>query len=122
MKCFYSGADAVGVCQACGRGLSLAHLTEFPLGLACKGRCEKSVEGYIRILEENIQIQEEGTMKKILSTSGQGLLVNGIITVCMGVAFVVWGKMSYSLFIWIGAGFLVLGGYNLIRAWIIRAR
>ncbi len=61
-------------------------------------------------------------MKKILSTSGQGLLVNGIITVCMGVAFVVWGKMSYSLFIWIGAGFLVLGGYNLIRAWIIRAR
>ena len=123
MKCFYSGADAVGICKSCGRGLAVDHLTAFEKGLACKNRCEKAVEELIQLIEENIRLRKEGTVTKLVKGASQVTYASSGFSLFMGSIVLCWGLTGeLSFMTWIGSGFIVWGLYNLFRAWRLTAR
>ena len=123
MKCFYSGADAVGLCKACGRGISLAHLTELPRGLACKERCEKKVEELVLTEDESIKIYSDGSVRKLSAGNSNRFFAFGIFYVLIGGYFVweSWGG-QISLPMGIGALIAAYGLYHLVQGWKARSR
>jgi hypothetical protein len=115
MKCFYSGADAVGICKSCGRGLSLPFAREFPKGLACGNRCEADVERLIRVVE---------TAPDGRSGPTSNTLVSGVFTLLAGGAFFHFGggfSGGLSLPTFMGGAFMAFGLYTVTRAcWLWR--
>ncbi|SDU03871.1 hypothetical protein SAMN05444156_1600 [Verrucomicrobium sp. GAS474] len=97
MKCFYSGNDAVGLCKACGRGLSLAHLTELPRGLACKGRCEEKTGDLIEAEDGNIQLRKSGMMKTMAKGSARATFVVACFFLLFGgiLCFIYWHSRDF---------------------------
>jgi hypothetical protein len=116
VKCFYSGADAIGTCKSCGRGLSLEYAAEFPRGLACKNRCEKDVETLIALIERNIRLS--ATTTSLVKGSGGATAVSGFFFLFMGVVFLYFGifETKITLFTLMGSGFVVYAIYMLMRA------
>jgi hypothetical protein len=54
VRCFYHrGADAVGMCKSCGRGLCPVCAAEIANGLACRDRCEDEVRALNWIIDRN---------------------------------------------------------------------
>jgi hypothetical protein len=112
MKCFYSEAEAVGICKSCGRGLSRAFATEFPKGLACANRCEAEVQRLIRADEA-------------VPGGGSNGAVSGGFTMLAGGAFVYFsggfaGGLSLPSFM--GVVFFCYGLYVVARALVIAKR
>ena len=57
MKCFYhDGAEAVGCCKHCARGLCRVCAGERAGGLACPNRCEAAVDGAAILVARNVRI------------------------------------------------------------------
>ena len=113
MKCFYSDAEAVGICKSCGRGLSRPFLTEFPKGLACANHCEADVQRLIRIEEA------------VPGGAGLNGAVSGAFTMLAGGAFFyfsggVAGGLSLPSFM--GVVFFFYGLYVVVRALVIANR
>lgn len=116
MKCFYdTTADAVGTCKSCGRGLSLAYTTEFPKGLACKGRCEKDVEVLISLIERNVAMSS--TAVSLTKGSASNFYASFVLYVIMGGGFLWMGSRMDALtpIFYIGLAFLGFAIYTLIR-------
>lgn len=109
MKCFYSAQDAVGICKSCGRGLSLAFATEFPTGLACKGRCEPAVLDLIR---------QQTAAASALRSNNTTLLASGALSVFAGCGFLYFNRYNtgLNLFDFMGGTFITYGLYAIIRA------
>lgn len=56
MQCFnHPDRPAVGLCQACQRGLCPECLTDTGLALACKDRCEERVRGMTELISQNVR-------------------------------------------------------------------
>jgi len=118
MKCFYApNEDAVGVCKSCGRGLSARYLTEFPDGLACKGRCEGIVEATIGMINRSTKIS--ATSASIVQTNAKTMAVTGSFFLAMGAAFWVAAAKTrgFDLGFYMGVSFIAYGGYILFRAY-----
>ena len=116
MKCFYdSAADAIGSCKSCGRGLSQAYLTEFPKGLACKGRCEKDVETLIALIERNVAMSS--TAVSLTKGSASNFYAGFVLYVIMGAGFLWMGSRMDAVtpIFYIGLAFLGFAIYTLIR-------
>jgi hypothetical protein len=116
MKCFYSGADAVGICKSCGRGLSLQFAREFPKGLACVGRCETDVQRLIRVGEA----APDGPSGSAVNTA-----VSGVFSMLAGGAFVYFtGGFGggISLMNFMGGAFILFGLYSVVRALVAAKR
>jgi hypothetical protein len=57
MKCFYhAGADAVGICKNCSRGVCAACANERDDGLACRDRCETKVDAITNLVQRNVRL------------------------------------------------------------------
>lgn len=117
MKCFYDPTqDAIGTCKSCGKGLSFTHATEYPKGLACKGRCETDVQNLISLIEQNVAIR--GTAASLVRGTPSGLYASVLLYFVMGGAFI-WmrrGHDGLSPILFIGIAFIGYGIYNLLRA------
>ncbi len=116
MKCFYSGAEAVGICKSCGRGLSLPFASEFPKGLACRDRCEAEVQRLIRISEA----APDGPGGNAVNTA-----VSGVFSMLAGGAFIYFtggfgGGVSLTNFM--GSAFVLFGLYSVLRALVMAKR
>jgi len=67
MKCFYHrNVDSTGMCRACGRGICPDCTTEYPEGLACKGRCEEAAEEVISLVKRNRMAISKGGLSRYL--------------------------------------------------------
>ncbi len=116
MKCFYSDADAVGICKSCGRGLSLSFASEFPQGLACRNRCEADVQRLIRL---------SGAAADGPGGTASNTAVSGVFSILAGGAFIYFaGGFSggVSLTNFMGGAFFLFGLYSVIRALVIAKR
>src|SRR5688572_8048374 len=109
MKCFYSDAEAVGTCKSCGRGLSRAFASEYPKGLACKGRCEDDVQSLIQLIDRNQKMAAASS--SIVRTSPTSTAVSGFFFIFIGVVFIyfMWGNPRLQFGIFMGAGFVLYG-------------
>jgi hypothetical protein len=114
MKCFYSGADAVGICKSCGRGLARAAAAEFPQGLACRNRCEADVQRLIRAGAA------AGAGNSVVNTA-----VSGVFSLLAGGGFIYFtdgfaGGLTLTNFM--GGAFILFGLYSVGRAlWLARS-
>jgi hypothetical protein len=116
VKCFYSGTDAVGICKACGRGLSLAFAAEFPRGLACKNRCEEDVQRWIRLVDVNDKL--DAVSAAAARNQRASSAVSGGFCILAGGGFLYFTGFGggWSLPNFMGAAFVVYGVYALARA------
>jgi hypothetical protein len=106
MKCYYTGHDAIGLCKACGRGLSLPAATEFPLGLACRGRCETEVQRLIPLHHLNAR------------TQALNAIISGGFSALAGAGFLYFSdvRAGFSLMGFMGAAFVLYGVVTGLRA------
>jgi len=116
MKCFYSGADAVGLCKSCGRGLSLAAATEFSKGLACKNRCEADVQRWILLIEVNDKLADAAAAT--LRSQRVTTTVSAAFSILAGIGFISFTGFDRGLSLpnFMGGAFILYGAYALIRA------
>ena len=92
MKCYYSPTDdAVGICKACGKGLSPNYLVEFKFGLACKDRCEEQVTKLSEMISGSLEMQKP--THDILKKSGKSMIGLGLFLLLLG-----------GVFLWQGLG------------------
>jgi hypothetical protein len=57
MRCFYHPQiEAVGICKHCQRGICHECASERDGGLACRGRCEASVDAVTALIRRNVQV------------------------------------------------------------------
>ena len=81
MKCFYhQSADAVGSCKNCSRGLCPDCAAEALDGLACRGRCEATVEQVSALISRNAHYASSGPK------AGSVYKGMGIVGMAVGVA------------------------------------
>ena len=117
MKCFYApNEDAVGVCKSCGRGLSATYLTEFPEGLACKGRCEQKTECLIDLINGGVKNQKAS--RELLKSPGRVPMASGFFLITLGGIFIYQyldTERRGPFLLLSGIAFLVYGGLQLIR-------
>jgi hypothetical protein len=113
MKCFYSGADAIGTCKSCGRGLSLAAATEYPHGLACKNRCEAVVQ---ELLAAGLKQKEAAAA--LAKSSQVTTAASGLFSILAGGGFLYFNRYSpgLNLINFMGGAFILFGLYSCIRA------
>ena len=110
MKYFYSGADAVGICKSCGRGLALPFAREFPKGLACRDRCEAEVERLIRASE---------AAPGAHAGSSANAAVSGVFSILAGGGFIYFTGgfgSGLNLTSFMGGAFILFGLYSVGRA------
>ena len=121
MKCFYSNADAVGLCKSCGRGLSLAHAAQFERGLACRNRCEADVQ---RLLDAPDVAGKLAAIERTLDRSANGnAAVSAVFSILAGAAFIYFtGAGGVNLPSFMGGTFIVYGLWSLVRAFRARRR
>jgi hypothetical protein len=117
MKCFYNPSeDAIGTCKSCGKGLSFSYATEYPKGLACKGKCEADVQNLIALVDQNVAMRS--TSASLVRGTPSGLYAAFLLYFIMGGAFIWMGSEHDGLspILFIGVAFLGFGIYTLIRA------
>jgi hypothetical protein len=79
MNCYYSPSQpAIGICKACGKGLSADYAVDVGYGLACKNSCEERV----RIINSMID-----TNSKVMTVANTQLRRNAIFTIVSGLLF-----------------------------------
>jgi VIT1/CCC1 family predicted Fe2+/Mn2+ transporter len=84
MNCFYhSTTAAVGICKSCGKGLCPLCAADLGKGLACKGRCEEDVRGFIHMSNYSIAMVDsrKGNMRG-------STLTGGIFNIAIGLIFI----------------------------------
>jgi hypothetical protein len=117
MRCFYHPEEeAVGGCKSCGKGLCPACAVDLGKGLACRQRCEADVRAMITLIEHNIQMAAKAP--GILRGNRQLALGSAILFCALGTAFLAWGLLVGSTFLYfgvVGSLFLVFGVINLGR-------
>ena len=117
MKCFYDPTqDAVGTCKSCGRGLSFAHATEYPKGLACKNRCETDAQNLISLIDQNVSMR--ATSASLVRGTSSGLYASVLLYFIMGGIFIWMGRDrdAPNPILFIGIAFVGFGIYHLLRA------
>jgi hypothetical protein len=121
MKCFYSGAEAVGICKSCGRGLSLAWAREYPQGLACRNRCETDVQHWIELGDLSAKVTR--LSDTIVAQQNATAVVSALFCMIAGAGFIYFTGFAYGLSLtnFMGAAFILFGVYALIRA-VARSR
>src|ERR1044072_4794704 len=101
MHCFYHDSiDAIAVCKNCSRGLCRECATEFPNGIACKGRCENEVNAINQIINRN---------KTSYKKTSAAYTRNALTYLLMGIVFGVWGAAEMGARRMLGMGRLALG-------------
>ena len=112
MKCFnHNDKDAIAVCRSCGKGLCSECLVDTGNGIACKGKCEKTV----KLIMDGINEIEKETSPLIIALSVAFIFIGA-----MGVIGYIADRSKYGLSY--GIGFLLLGiityllsYYNLLK-------
>lgn len=57
MKCFvHQSIDAVGLCRNCSRGVCAECAADRPSGIACKNRCEATVDAMDGLIRRNVAV------------------------------------------------------------------
>jgi len=108
MHCFYHDSiDAIAVCKNCSRGLCRECATEFPNGIACKGRCENEVNAINQIINRN---------KTSYKKTSAAYTRNALTYLMMGIVFGVWGAAEVGARPMLGMPMLVLGVICLVAA------
>jgi hypothetical protein len=83
MNCYYSPSQpAVGICKACGKGLSLDYAVDVGYGLACKNSCEERVRTINSMIDTN---------SKVMTVANTQLRRNAIFSIIAGLLFIVLG-------------------------------
>lgn len=124
MKCFvHQSNDAVGLCRNCSRGVCTECAVDLSAGIACKGRCEETVEAMAALINRNVALGG----KRV----GAGHWIQLIFYAVGGLAFFIFGgvilagggEASAPLgAILVICGLLFMGlAYNYIR-WIGAAK
>jgi len=114
MKCYYApNEDAVGVCKACGKGLSPNYITEYPYGLACKGRCESQVEKLIAMVSRSMELQKP--TQSLVKKSGRMALGSGVFLLLLGAVFLYQSSLSQWRDIFSLAFGAIFFGYGLLQ-------
>jgi len=111
MKCFnHPDINAIGVCNACSKGLCIECAADLGHGLACKNKHESKVEDIDMIISKNT---------KIYSSASKNTLIGPIFSLFMGIVFSGFGYFSKtsmtSLTFILGIGFIVFGAIVLVR-------
>ena len=108
MHCFYhNSVDAIAICKNCSRGLCRDCITEFPNGIACKGRCEQEVDAINQIIRRN-----KTAYKKTSSAYTRNALTYLLLAIVLGV----WGATEVSTRPVMGMPMLISGIVFLIAA------
>lgn len=122
MKCYYSNTDAIGACKSCGRGLSREFATEYPKGLACKGRCEADVQAIIAMID---------CSTKVAATSASLVRSNATTVLAAGTFYIICGGLflyahqdmpGFTLGLYLGGVFICYGLYTIFRAFRVKRR
>jgi hypothetical protein len=83
MNCYYSPSQpAIGICKACGKGLSAEYAVDVGFGLACKNSCEERVRTINSMIDTN---------SKVMAVANTQLRRNTIFTIIVGLLFIVLG-------------------------------
>ena len=119
MKCFYhAGADAVGTCKHCHRGVCRECAAERDGGIACRGRCEASVDQVNALIARNIQV---GVKARPLSLVALLVFVGAFATLLYLAAIEENQSVRIMYYILSAFSFVgVLGQISILKSWLVR--
>jgi hypothetical protein len=107
MRCFnHSTVDAVAICKNCNRGVCRECATEFPNGIACKGKCEAEVEALNLLLDRG---------KTEYQKARTAYSRNAIVYLLLAAVFGIWGVTEVPSRPLLG-GPMMLGGLVFVIA------
>jgi len=113
MRCYYhSGAEAVGICKHCARGVCSACAADVQGSVACRNRCEQEVADIIRLMAQSKRsfVRTAGIIRR----NAAFYLACGLIFVAVGAlvdnSTVAW--MSAPL----GVAFLAMAAWSFVAA------
>jgi hypothetical protein len=124
MRCFlHAGADAVGICKSCQRGLCADCAVEVGTTLACRGRCEADVSDINRMTAWSVKMVDSTangltSVADGLTSVGRTVKAASIFNLVTGAAFAAWGALAEPrmwFLIVIGVCFLAFGLFDLMR-------
>lgn len=124
MNCFnHSEIPAVAICKSCSRALCNQCATEVEKAMACRERCESDVRALQQLIASNLATRAIGS--QVLRGYPTTLFVSAFFLATSGVVFIAFDlstglKMGFMLPL--GALFLAMGGYQLLRALRMRAQ
>jgi hypothetical protein len=119
MKCFYhASADAVGTCKHCHRGVCRECAAERDGGLACRGRCEASVDQVNALIARNIQV---GVKARPLSLVALIVFAGAFGTLLYLAAIEENQNVRIMFYILSAFSFVgMLGQISILKSWLVR--
>lgn len=88
MNCFnHRDTPAIGLCKSCAKAICGDCVSERTNGLACKGSCESRVDMINRMLDSNSQV---------MSAARHQVKTSGILSLVVGIAFLIFAVWSYQ--------------------------
>jgi hypothetical protein len=119
MKCFYhESADAVGTCKHCHRGVCRECAAERDGGIACRGRCEASVDQVNALIARNIQV---GVKSRPLSLLALLVFVGAFGALLYLAATEESQNVRIMYYILAALCFVgVLGQVSILKSWLVR--